>query len=179
MTDTCRIRNLLMADLPMALEWRNHPEVRRFMFTRHEITPEEHSRWFAAVSQDASRRLLIVEDQDGALGYVQFSQVAAGGVADWGFYVRPDAPRGSGRRLGAIALKHAFKELRLHKVCGQALHTNLASIRMHLALGFTQEGILRDQKLIEGTYHSLVCFGLLNQDWEIDSQRRETRHESN
>jgi RimJ/RimL family protein N-acetyltransferase len=146
------------------------------MFTRHEIGLDEHRRWFAAASADPSRRLLIVEDDAGALGYVQFSNVSAGGVSDWGFYARPDAAKGSGRRLGAAALSHAFGELGLHKVCGHALDTNEASIGLHKSLGFSQEGVLRDQKRIDATYQSLVCFGILEHEWRPEEGSREHAH---
>lgn len=165
MIDTCRVRPAHRDDLPMLLSWRNHPDVRLFMFSQHEIGFDEHAAWFARASQDTTRSLLVIEDQDQPLGYVQFANVTPGGIADWGFYVRPDAPRGSGRKLGRAALDHAFAVLRLHKVCGQAIASNGASIALHQKLHFLQEGVLRDQQRIEGAYHSLVCFGLLKHEW--------------
>jgi RimJ/RimL family protein N-acetyltransferase len=108
---------------------------------------------------------LIVTEDNQALGYVQFSGVVEGGIAEWGFYSRPDAPKGSGKKIGLMALEYAFGELKLHKVCGQALETNRASIAFHRRLGFQQEGLLRDQKQIEGQYCSLYCFGLFADEW--------------
>lgn len=150
----------------MVLAWRNHPDVRRFMFTQHEIGLDEHRAWYAVASQDPARRLLIVEDHERPLGYVQFNAVAAGGISDWGFYACPDAPKGSGRRLGNAAIGYAFEKLGLHKICGQAIADNAASIRFHQRIGFTQEGVLRDQRRIDGRYHALVCFGLLRREWQ-------------
>ncbi len=98
------------------------------------------------------------------MGFVQFSGVAPGGIADWGFYAAPEARKGSGSKLGVAALGFAFETLGLHKVCGQALDFNEASIRFHLRLGFQQEGVLREQKRIGGKYHDLICFGLLCHD---------------
>lgn len=149
----------------MVLAWRNHPDVRRFMFTQHEIGLDEHRSWFAKASLDASRRLLIVEDAKQAIGYVQFSQVTEGGIADWGFFARPDALKGTGRKLGMMALNHAFGHLKLHKVCGQAIAGNNASIAFHQRLGFTLEGVLRDQQRIDGVYHNLQFYGLLASEW--------------
>lgn len=170
MVESIHIRALVYEDLPMVLSWRNHEDVRRFMFTQHEISLEEHSRWFAVASEDATRRLLVVENVSGPLGYVQLSHVEPGGVANWGFYVRPDAPKGSGLILGQVALSHAFGELKLYKVCGQAIKSNAASIAFHKRLGFAQEGVLRDQQYIAGAYHSLVCFGLLAREWQINPE---------
>lgn len=165
MLKACDIRRMTVDDLPMVLGWRNHPDVRRYMCTQHEIGAEEHRDWFAKASLDTSRCLLIVEEAKQAIGFVQFSQVVAGGVADWGFYVRPDAPKGTGRKLGAMALGHAFGYLKLHKVCGQSIAENKGSIAFHLKLGFAREGVLRDQHIVDGAYHSLHCFGLLSSEW--------------
>lgn len=119
MIDHCLIRRLTASDLPMLLAWRNHPDVRSYMFTQHEISLDEHSNWFAKASRDPSRCMLIVEDAGQPIGYVQFSKVEDGGVSDWGFYAKPDAPKGTGRRLGVMALNYAFGTLKLHKVCGE------------------------------------------------------------
>jgi UDP-4-amino-4,6-dideoxy-N-acetyl-beta-L-altrosamine N-acetyltransferase len=154
-------------DLTAVLGWRNHPDIRRHMRTQHEISLDEHTAWFERASQDKSRCLLIVEEVDVALGFVHFSNVSSGGVSDWGFYARPDAPRGAGRKLGRAALNHAFRRLELHKVCGQVLGQNEASLRFHENLGFTLEGVLRQQALINGQYHDMVCFGLLREEWML------------
>ena len=166
MLEACLIRKVTDEDLQMVLAWRNHADVRRYMFTQHEIGLDEHRKWFAKANQDPSRSLLIVEEDKQAIGYVQFSKVENGGVADWGFYVRPDAPKGTGRKLGVMALNHAFGSLKLHKVCGQAIASNQASIAFHQHLGFALEGVLRDQQRIKETYYNLHCFGLLSIEWE-------------
>lgn len=168
MSELCTIRPLTTDDLPLVLSWRNHPNVRQFMITQHEITLNEHRNWFAKCSQDSSRYLLIVEELGVPIGYVQFSGVAAGGVADWGFYTSPDAPKGTGRKLGTAALNHAFHEMKLHKVCGQALAFNNASITFHQRLGFVKEGVLREQHRLDCTYHDLICFGLIKREWRPD-----------
>lgn len=166
-------------DLHMVLAWRNHPDVRRFMFTQHEISLAEHRSWFAKASQDESRRLLIVEDLNNPIAYVQFSDVISDGVSDWGFYVRPDAPKGTGSKMGVTALNYAFGVLKLHKVCGQAINSNHASITFHGRLGFLQEGILREQKRINGLYHDLHCFGLLSHEWQPQKLFQEKKHVEN
>ncbi len=157
----------------MVLAWRNHPDVRRFMFTQQEIGLEEHRNWFAKTSLDISRCLLIVEEVNQAIGYVQFSQVSDGGIADWGFYTRPDAPKGTGRKLGVMALNHAFGPLKLHKVCGKVIGINQVSIAFHQRLGFVLEGVLRDQQRVEAAYYGLHCFGMLATEWQPEKVIKE------
>lgn len=170
MLEQCQIRKMSEADLAMVLEWRNHADVRRFMFTQHEISLAEHTQWFFNAELDGSRRLLIVEELGSPIGYVQFSNVISGGIADWGFYVQPNAEKGTGKKLGALALGHAFGALKLHKVCGQAIEKNQSSIRLHESLGFKREAELQDQMCISNEYHSLICFGLLANEWQAEIQ---------
>ena len=160
------IRPMVYADLERVLAWRNHPDVRRYMYTQHEITLDEHQRWYERTLSDPKKHLLIFEVNQQPLGFVSFNETGNGGIADWGFYVAPNAPKGSGRQLGRAALSHAFTQLKLHKVCGQALAYNQRSILFHQSLGFQQEGMLRDQHFDCERYHHVICFGLLSHEWQ-------------
>jgi UDP-4-amino-4,6-dideoxy-N-acetyl-beta-L-altrosamine N-acetyltransferase len=170
MIENCQVRGMTEGDLPMVLAWRNHPEVRRYMFTQHEISLFEHTQWFEQAVQDNTRRLLIVQEHGSPIGYVQFTNVEHGGVADWGFYARPDVAKGMGRKLGTCALEHAFGHFKLHKVCGQAMESNQASIRFHERLGFKREAELRDQKRMGDQYRTIIAFGLLSHEWQAYKQ---------
>lgn len=157
---------MVHADLERVLAWRNHPDVRRYMYTQHEITLDEHQRWFERTLPDPKKHLLIFEVNHQPRGFVNFNEAGSGRIADWGFYAAPDAPKGSGRQLGRTALNHAFIQLQLHKVCGQALAYNERSIQFHQSLGFQQEGILRDQHFDGERHHHVICFGLLDHEWQ-------------
>ena len=139
-TPKARVRVMAQADVALVFAWRNHMDVRRYMYTQHEITLDEHQHWFERTRQDSRKHLLIFEIDDQASGFVSFNEVGTGRVADWGFYVAPDAPKGTGRALGHTALNYAFNDIKLHKVAGEALHFNKRSIEFHKTLGFQQEG---------------------------------------
>ena len=156
---------MVHADLERVLAWRNHPDVRRYMYTQHEINLNEHQRWFELKLQDPKNHLLIFEMDQQSCGFVKFTQTGNGGIADWGFYLAPDAPKGSGRQLGLASLSQAFTKLNLHKVCGEALAYNNRSILFHQALGFQQEGTLRDEHFDGERYHNVIRFGLLSHEW--------------
>lgn len=153
------------ADLGSVFELRNHVEIRRYMLTQHEISIDEHTAWFQQALNSPGLELLVFELDGACCGFVQFKETNCRGVVDWGFYSAPDAPKGTGRKLGLAALSHAFKKENLHKVCGQALHWNRPSIELHKSLGFVQEGILRHQHFDGAIYHDLICFGILKCEW--------------
>lgn len=160
------VRPMEAADLDLVLLWRNHPDVRRWMYTTHEIGLEEHHRWFEGASKDPDRALLVYELDGRPTGFVNLGRIKGTDVAEWGFYLAPDAPAGAGAGLGAAALEHAFLVLGLHKVSGHALATNERSLRFHQRLGFRDEGVRRDHHLAaDGVRHSVACFGLLRHEW--------------
>ena len=157
------VRRMVAADLDAVLRWRNHPDVRRYMYTQHEITPAEHRAWFDKASRDPRRHLLIFESGGAPAGFVSFALGDEAGVADWGFYLAPEAARGQGQALGTAALEFAFKELKLGKVRGEALEDNERSIKFHQRLGFAREGVLR--KEAAGRSVGVVRFGLDASAW--------------
>lgn len=159
------VRSMTHADLELVLAWRNHPEVRRYMYTQHEITIEEHQRWFERSRHNQKKHLLIFEINQQPLGFVNFHEAGTFGIADWGFYVAPDAPKGIGQELGCAALNYAFNDVKLHKVAGEALAFNERSIKFHKSLGFQEEGLLRDHHCDGVNYHNVICFGLLSHEW--------------
>ena len=161
-----QVRPMNSNDLEQVLGWRNNVDIRRYMHTQHEISLDEHLRWFERCRLDKRKHLLIFEADKQALGFVNFSELASGAIAEWGFYVAPDAPKGSGRELGVTALNHAFNNLKLHKICGQTLAFNERSIRLFQSFGFQQEGTFRDQHFDGERYHDVFCFGLLSHEWQ-------------
>ncbi|SDH58756.1 UDP-4-amino-4,6-dideoxy-N-acetyl-beta-L-altrosamine N-acetyltransferase [Pseudomonas panipatensis] len=164
------LRPLERADLPLVLSWRNHPAISRYMCNQHHIELEEHLRWFERVSQDPRQELLIYEVGDRPWGYLNFTHKAQGEIAEWGFYVAPDAQRGTGTCMTSSALRFAFANRGLHKLSAQVLAYNERSIHLHRKLGFQQEGLLRAQHFCGEKYHDIYCFGLLASEWKASPE---------
>jgi UDP-4-amino-4,6-dideoxy-N-acetyl-beta-L-altrosamine N-acetyltransferase len=156
-----RLRPLAADDLETIRAWRNHPDIRRCLFSTHEIPRDEHQAWFEHASEDSARRLLLLERDNRAAGFVQFQVLAAGGIVEWGFYVAPGAEKGTGSVLARHALRFAFHDAGFHKVCGRVLAFNEPSIAFHLKFGFRREGTLREHHFDGTRYHDVLCFGLL------------------
>lgn len=150
----------------MVLLWRNHPDICRYMYTQHEISLAEHTAWFERIRADENTHLLLFEIDNTPLGFVNIHQKEPGSIADWGFYLAPEAPKGTGSKLGMAILAFVFEELCLHKLCAQALGYNHKSIRFHRRLGFSLEGVLRHQHFDGQHYHDVYCFGILASEWK-------------
>lgn len=160
-----KLRVMSSLDLKQILEWRNHPNIRQYMYRTHKITIDEHLNWFDLASKNPAIALLIYEKDEKPLGFVKITQGTCAEVADWGFYLAPNSPKGTGRNLGKTALKYAFTQLALHKLCGQVIAFNQRSINFHEALGFIEEGRMQEQHFDGNQFHDVVCFGLLRDVW--------------
>lgn len=103
------LRDLLESDLPMILDWRNSEKVRNSMYNNHIISWEEHLDWFERIKADNSLQWLIYYNQNEDLGVIYFTNLDLKNRSSfWGFYTKPNAPRGSGTLLGIDALDHFF-----------------------------------------------------------------------
>lgn len=162
-------------DLPTIRAWRNHPKINQYMFCQHLITEEEHRNWFHNSLNNDLRKLFIYQAGEAKLGFVQFQQQAEGSrVLEWGFYISPDAERGTGSRMTSIALAQAFNDLDAMKVYGEVLSFNIPSIKLHERLDFKCEGILRQQHLLNETYYDIHCYGLLRNEWLENNEQRDS-----
>ena len=163
--DLITLRNMLATDVELVFHWRNDLRVRQFMFNQAPLDPNSHAAWFDKVDQDPLCHVLLICQGKRPFGFVQFNVKLCRGVADWGFYVDPDGPKGQGARLGRIALNYGFNVLELHRICGQVLAHNQRSIIFHERHGFKGEGIMRSHHLCEKGYQDVYLFGLLATEW--------------
>lgn len=161
------LRVLSRADLPEIRAWRNHPEINKFMFSQHTITEAEHLAWFEASQDNPLRYLFAYNEQNEMKGFVQVQQKSLDSqVFEWGFYISPNAIKGTGSRMAKQAILMVFSELKATKLYGEALSFNKPSIRLHEKLGFIKEGVLRKQHFLNNQYHDVHCFGMLKHEWQ-------------
>lgn len=157
-------------DLAIVLSWRNHPDVRRYMRTQHEISLSEHMEWFERAADSPSEHLLVLEAGPARIGYARINvQDVLAKRAEWGFYRAPEAPRGAGFALCERTLEYAFRDLSLHKISAEVLGSNIRSIALHRRLGFHQEAHFRDHQFDGDRYWDSYGFGLLESEWTITS----------
>jgi len=91
------LRPLKPADEDRLYAWRNSPEVAAFMYTEHQITPEEHARWFAGIAGDPRRDYRIIEVDGVACGPANFYDIdRVQGRASWAYYLADPSVRGKG-----------------------------------------------------------------------------------
>lgn len=163
------LRPMRLDDIIRVREWRNLPEIRKYMYTDHEISELEHARWFGQAVNDPSRCYWIIELDGAPVGLANLYGISeAHKRAYWAFYLA--SPEVRGRGVGSFAerfvIRHAFEHLGLDKLCCEVLATNAAVVKMHQRYGFQVEGTLRRHIIKDGEPVDVVTMGLLREDWE-------------
>jgi UDP-4-amino-4,6-dideoxy-N-acetyl-beta-L-altrosamine N-acetyltransferase len=165
--DACRLRVMADADLDMVLQWRNREKIRRAMYNDHMIERAEHYAWFERVTREQKTHHFIFEYEStpvGVINVVDINQVA--NRCAWGFYVGAEkVQRGTGSAMGFVALEHLFENMGFHKVIGEVLSDNEASLRYHRRLGFGEEGRLVEHVCKGDRYLDVVTFAIFDRVW--------------
>lgn len=165
--EKCRLRRMEHSDLDLVLRWRNSERIRQAMYTDHVITRDEHYAWFERVTRDGVSMHFVFEYEGRPLGVVNVGDIDRRNLrCVWGFYIGEEtAPSGSGTAMGYLALEHLFEKEGFHRVMGEALADNEASIKYHLRLGFVEEGRLVDHVVKNGRYTDVISFAIIDRVW--------------
>lgn len=132
------IRPMLFSDIEAVYKWRTNPSISKYMLSEEPQSFGSHLEWFKRTSLDENKALLIADYHGRQVGFAQFDNVKAKKDSNWGFYKDPSLPKGMGRKICTAALDYGFTILGLDLIFGQVLHHNLASIKLHLGLGFRE-----------------------------------------
>ena len=93
-------------------------------------------------------------------------------VGEIGYWVRTDETgKGIGTEAVARALEVAFDELSMHRVVLRIAVGNVGSEHIATKLGFSREGLLREEVLVNGVWLDHSLWGLLEHEYRRERQR--------
>lgn len=88
------------------------------------------------------------------------------GIGEVGYWIRSDMTgKGVGTEVTARAIQIGFEEMGCHKIVLRIAVGNVASERIAQRLGFTYEGILRDEVRIDNEWIDHTAWSLLAHEW--------------
>ena len=176
---TYSIRQATDADTQLVWQWRNHPDVRQWMFGQEEIALADHKRWFGRQLDSRNVYLRIFRVNDEPMGFINVTQSTVDNyqtlqpskasaaksnekTASWGFYLSPDSPKGQGLgfALGVLAISQIFNTTDIGKITAQVLAYNTASLALHRKLGFSEIGVLKQHFGVGDKQFDVVAFEL-------------------
>lgn len=119
--------------------------------------------------EDEDRSWFVIEADGKVIGSIGLHhrdrrlQLSAFGIA---IYVREYLGKGYGRDAINVLLEWAFDLQNFRRIWLETWATNERAIRCYQALGFVEEGRLREHGYYKGKYFDVVLMGLMRSEWE-------------
>lgn len=169
--DRINLTPLEHEDLPLIVEWRNQPSVRRWFFDKSLISRSAQEEWYRRYLADPRRQMFVarLKESGDPVGVIGFSAIdAANRSAEIGSTIVAGAARGHGygAEMVRAMLEYGFRDLNLHRIYAYAIGRNAASIRVKQKCGFRIEGVLREAHYCDGAYADVVLLAILRAEWE-------------
>lgn len=166
------LRPVQKSDVSYLLKWHNDPELIQFSGNYLPVTEMEILKRIEDLgnSQPRANAYFIIEaTEEGKgepIGETGLRDIRAkdrdatlfisiGDKTYWG--------KGYGKESAELIINYGFEQLNLHRISSSTFSFNERSIKMHLRLGFKEEGRRRDVFFKNGDYCDEVIFGLLRE----------------
>ena len=146
-------------------EWRNNVDIRKWMYSDHIISQEEHVRFIEELKIDNKNSYWLAGDKDGEyLGIISLNRVDLSNKnAYLGIYTNPyNVKRGTGYALIECLKVLAFDIANLHTLKLEVIEKNKRAISFYKKAGFSKEGILRDFVFKDGKWCDVIVMGIIN-----------------
>ncbi len=173
--DKVIIRPVKRSDIEYFLKWFNDPEVIQYLGLYVPMTEMAEEKFIEDLgSAAAGTRVMfvietVVDTDNKPIGSIGLSNIhpkdyhAVFGIA---IGEKDYWSRGYGTEATRLIIHYGFEQLNLHRITSSAISFNERSLRLHLRVGFKEEGRQREANFKNGEYHDLVMFGLLRKEWQ-------------
>ena len=146
-------RDVARDDLELLRTWRNHPDIRRHMVFREEITPEMQRKWFESIDP-ARDRYSVVMYRGEAVGVTQLRNIdaqhhtAEGGITLW----RPEHQNGLlSYRISIAGMDWDFLELGIERLDVTVMKDNARARRFVRSLGYRLSDPQSEGEILRGS----------------------------
>lgn len=159
-------------DLQHRTKWINDVDVSGSTGFDYPTSLEKTVAWFNHSLFDISKVNFTIVDKEsgkpiGIAGLLGISHknshaelyITIGEKEYWG--------KGYSDEVISMVLEYAFKHLALNKIHLQTFAWNEHAKNLYIRNGFIEEGILRKHKLKNGKLNDIICYGILQDEWEL------------
>ncbi len=153
------------------VKWRNDPEISACLFNDGEISLKSHRKWFETYAKSISRKefVIYISLEDIPIGTVGLSSIDnINRKAEYGILIgeRQYAGKGYAKEASMLVMEYAFKLLNLNKVYLRVFEDNKRAVEMYKILGFSIDGISRQDIFKNGIFKNVIEMSILKEEWE-------------
>jgi UDP-4-amino-4,6-dideoxy-N-acetyl-beta-L-altrosamine N-acetyltransferase len=139
-------------EIQQVLAWRNHKDIKKWMYTNENITLEQHLNFINKLQSTNTKLYFVVKQDINYLGVVDFYDIDSDRKeCDFGLYANPfEKIAGIGRILEEISIKYAFDNLKLNKLKLEVFTDNERALNLYKKYQFeeTNRKIVNEREVI-------------------------------
>jgi len=134
--------DLSLKEKQMVLQWRNHDDIKQWMYTREDISLQNHLGFISSLTGLAYKQYMVVKKEEKYIGVIDFSNInIAAKESDFGLYANPfEKIAGAGSVLLEAGKKYAFDALKLHKLKLEFFEENSRAENLYKKYHFKKVG---------------------------------------
>ena len=131
------------------LEWRNNPNIKKWMYTQDDITLESHLNFIDSLKNSKEKLYFLVKKEDENIGVIYFTQIKSNESLVMGIYANPNL-KGYGKVLLETIIYFSFEILKVEKIFSEVYFENERAFSLYKIYGFKEYSykILNDKKVI-------------------------------
>ena len=170
------IRRFERSDIPKKVEWINNPENNQFLHYDIPISVEGTEKWFEANRGRTDRFDAVVVADDVPVGTIGLLSIdKRNSKAEFYIAMGEAAYKGKGvaKKASELLLKYSFDELTLNRIYLFTETGNVAAQRLFERLGFTQEGLTKQDVARDGVFQDRYLYGLTKSEYVAAAQRHQ------
>jgi UDP-4-amino-4,6-dideoxy-N-acetyl-beta-L-altrosamine N-acetyltransferase len=167
------LKDIKFEDVEIIRNWRNSPEISKYMYTDDYISIEKQEKWFKNLVIDKAQKQWLIVYENEKIGVAYLYNIRENfRSCYWGFYLAERNHRGKG--IGSLVenevIEYVFNVLDYNKLLCEVLEQNNRVIKMHEKFGFRREGYFREHILKNGEYLDVVSLALLKSEWKVNKK---------
>ncbi|WP_440771872.1 GNAT family N-acetyltransferase [Natronorubrum sp. DTA28] len=170
--DRIDLRPIEEDDLEFLQREINDPRIWRAIGRSRPVNgPQEREFFENVVCDDDTVNLLIVADSSpvGTIGLNAIEWETR--QAEIGYWIAPEHHgQGYGTDAATRLVAYGFDQLGLHKITARVFEFNEPSRRLLESVGFTREGVHRDDVFVDGAFQDTYWYGLLEDEWRSETE---------
>ncbi len=170
--DSVYLRPIEVEDAPHFVEWLNDSEVRCYLARNFPpLNLGRELEWIENLYKDRNSVTfgVVLKESDKLIGSTGFGNV------DWrnrraGFGIvigdKTEWSKGTGTEATKLVVRYGFDTLNLNRIFLHVFDHNPRAMRAYEKAGFVREGVLRQDRYVNGAYRDAIVMGILREEWE-------------
>ena len=166
------LRALELDDYILINKWRNDPDLSKYLAGNFFFVSSEREKKSVEnkIFDDSKNIYIGICDiqSNKLIGYTHVNNIDLRNLkAEWGGTLIGDKDhigKGYGKEAAALMLRFLFDQYPIHKCFAYCLEEHPATPKLFESLGFTKDGVVRDEVFKNGKFMNLLIYSILRQE---------------